>query len=93
MPDKISIHIVVHGTVQGVGFRYFVESQASRLGLTGFVRNIADGSVEVIGEGEKGKLEALVKRVSQGSELARVTGIDIQWSKNSGQFPSFTIKY
>lgn len=94
MPDMVSVHIIINGKVQGVGFRYFVERHANRLGLTGFVRNIKhESSVEVMVEGEREKLEALIKMINRGPELAKVTGMDIKWSNNSEQFTSFEVRY
>lgn len=94
MPDMVAAHIIVNGMVQGVGFRYFVQRHATRLGLTGFVRNVQHGSsVEVVVEGEKRNLETIIELISKGPDLAEVTGIDVQWSDSSGQFTTFEIRY
>lgn len=94
MPAMISAHIIVNGRVQGVGFRYFVQRHANRLGLTGFVRNVQHGSsVEIIVEGEKRNLETIIELITKGPELAKVTGIDIQWSDSSNLFTSFEVRY
>jgi len=66
----------VQGRVQGVGFRAFVQRHGRALGLVGYARNLADGSVEVAAEGAQGSLEALSRRLQQGPRAARVTHVD-----------------
>lgn len=69
------LHATVFGLVQGVGFRWFVRREAERLGLVGWVANRADGSVELVAEGESGALDRLVERLRDGpaqAEIARV---------------------
>ncbi|MBX9927499.1 MAG: acylphosphatase [Gemmatimonadaceae bacterium] len=63
---------VVHGVVQGVGFRYFVRREATALGLSGWVRNLPDGSVEVLADGSDGALVALASRLQQGPPASQV---------------------
>jgi len=70
------IHLLVRGRVQGVGFRAFVLRRAQALGITGWVRNCADGSVELEAEGEPERLERLVEAVSRGPVGARVAAVD-----------------
>ena len=70
--DENRVHLRVIGRVQGVGFRWFVTSEANRLGLAGWVRNNADGSVELEAEGPCEALEQLRERVRQGPPAARV---------------------
>lgn len=67
---------VVRGLVQGVGFRWFVGREATRLGLRGFVRNLPDGTVEVVSQGDEAKLHALEQALSRGPRMARVDGVD-----------------
>ncbi len=66
------VHLRVTGRVQGVGFRWFVTAEANRLGLAGWVRNNADGSVELEAEGALKAIEQLRERVRQGPPAARV---------------------
>jgi len=76
MPD---LHVRVSGIVQGVGFRWFVRERARRLGLSGWVRNLADGSVEVLATGDSGKLDALsqdLKRGPRGAAVDKVEALD-----------------
>jgi len=67
---------VVQGRVQGVGYRYFVLRQAEALGVSGFARNRADGSVEVVAEGPPGALRDLEDRLREGPAFAQVSGLD-----------------
>ena len=70
------LHVVVRGRVQGVGFRWFVRERGRALGLTGWVRNLADGSVEVAAEGEPPALERLRMSLRQGPPGADVSSVD-----------------
>ncbi|HUK13016.1 MAG TPA: acylphosphatase [Thermoanaerobaculaceae bacterium] len=67
---------VVKGRVQGVGYRYFVVREADALGVSGFVRNLPDGQVEVVAAGEAALIDALEGRLWQGPPHARVAGIE-----------------
>lgn len=69
------LHVRVSGIVQGVGFRWFVREKARRLGLSGWVRNLADGSVEVIAAGEAGQLDLLEEELKRGPPGAVVDGL------------------
>lgn len=60
------LHVRVTGVVQGVGFRWFVREKARRLGLSGWVRNLADGSVEVAAAGDQGQIDLLVGELKKG---------------------------
>jgi acylphosphatase len=73
------VHIIVEGLVQGVGFRWFVYRKAEALGLTGWVRNLYNGSVEIEAEGDRSLLEELIKEVKVGPRSARVTNLRIEW--------------
>lgn len=66
------MHVAVRGRVQGVGFRWFVRERARALGLSGWVRNVADGSVEVLAVGSLGELATLRRMLEQGPPAARV---------------------
>ena len=87
------IHAVVTGRVQGVGFRYFVQQNAIRLALTGWVRNQWDGSVELLAEGSHEALLQLLLAVSKGPPSAVVTNVDTDWLDASGEFQSFHVKF
>jgi acylphosphatase len=70
------LHVVVRGRVQGVGFRWFVRERGRALGLSGWVRNLADGSVEVAANGERRALERLRVLVGQGPPGADVSAVN-----------------
>lgn len=86
-------HIYVSGRVQGVFFRAFVEKEANSLGLNGIVRNLLDGRVEIIAEGEKEKLEVFYKYIKKGPDLARVNNVEISLEETRGEFKDFRIAY
>ena len=90
--EKKRLHAVVEGRVQGVGFRYFVVDQASRLGVTGWVCNRWDGSVEVTVEGELSKLNKLLAALYQGPRGSYVSGVNVQWQAASGEFGGFQVR-
>jgi acylphosphatase len=85
--------IVVHGMVQGVGFRYFAYRQATIRGLKGYVRNRPDGTVETVVEGERGMIEDYVRELNIGPRYARVTRVDVQWEPFVGEFKSFEVRF
>ncbi|GAA4826621.1 acylphosphatase [Actinomycetospora corticicola] len=70
-------HLVVHGTVQGVFFRATAEQEAARLGVSGWVRNRSDGTVEMVAEGDDPAVDALVRWAHEGPARAEVTGVDV----------------
>ena len=71
-----SYRYIVSGRVQGVGFRYFVRRQAERLGVSGFTRNLVDGSVEVVAEGDDDRLSALEESLRRGPDFAHVAHLE-----------------
>ncbi len=75
MTKQITIHCYISGKVQGVWFRASTKEQADQLGITGFVRNLSDGRVEVVASGEKEKISQLFEWLKQGPELAQVTDV------------------
>jgi len=84
---------VVHGDVQGVGFRDFVERRARELGLTGSVRNRRDGAVEVIAEGEQPALDRLQQQLHEGPRLAAVERVEVTREPATGEFRGFEIAW
>ena len=83
----------VSGRVQGVGYRYFVYEHASSLGLTGWVCNLKDGSVEVVAEGSTEALETLLAELERGPGGSRVSEVKTNWSVASGEFYLFSIEH
>jgi acylphosphatase len=86
------LHAKVFGRVQGVGFRYFVMTAAIEIGLTGWVRNRRDGSVEVIAEGDIAQLKQLVGVLERGSRSSAVTDVKSELQPASGEFSSFFVR-
>ena len=93
MAESVSLQATVHGRVQGVFFRAFVNGWARELGLVGYVCNLPNGVVEVRAEGEKQQLEKLVGYLKVGPPAARVEKVATTWSKYTGNYPSFSVKY
>ena len=91
--SKERVHAIIHGRVQGVFFRASTQEKAIELGLTGWVRNIADGKVELLAEGEKEKLEKLIDWCRIGPKHAQVTDVETRWEPYAGQYKEFTINY
>lgn len=88
---KVRAHIFVSGQVQGVCFRIDTQQVARELGLTGWVKNLSNGKVEIIAEGEEEKVKQMVDWVKQGPPVAQVNNVDIEWQKYKGEFKSFHI--
>ena len=90
--EHLCLHVFVSGKVQGVFFRAYTRDKALELGLTGWVRNLSDGRVEVMAEGPKEKLEQLLQWLkTKGSPLSRVEQVNYEWLKPTGTFKSFEI--
>jgi acylphosphatase len=90
---KSRLHIHIFGIVQGVFFRSNTLDTARRLGITGWVRNVPDGSVEVIAEGEHGALQELLDWCSHGPPSAEVSRLTHKWEENKDEFSAFRIRY
>ncbi len=86
------LHVVVEGIVQGVGFRYFVMMYTEELQITGWVRNLWNGRVEVMAEGTRPALEILLKHLQEGPRSAQVTKVDQQWQTATNEFKEFRVQ-
>ncbi|MCK4303432.1 MAG: acylphosphatase [Candidatus Eisenbacteria sp.] len=84
---------VVHGRVQGVCFRMETVSTARNLGLRGFARNLPDGSVEVVANGDQGTLESLLDFLHYGPTLAKVDHLEVDWKDASPVGEPFEVRY
>ena len=89
----ICAHIVVSGMVQGVGYRYFVMRIARRMELTGWVRNLQSGEVEIEVEGARGLIETLIKELQTGNSWAVVRDIQVHFKKFQGKYTGFDITF
>lgn len=85
-------HVIVRGKVQGVFFRGYTQQEALAAGVTGWVRNLPDGSVEAVFEGEREAVERLVAWCRKGSPAARVTEVEVTWEDWRGEFKDFAIR-
>jgi acylphosphatase len=90
---KTRAHISVSGRVQGVFFRSEAQDEAVKRNVTGWVKNLPDGRVEAVLEGEKENVEKVIEFCRRGSPGARVARVDVDWQDFTGEFKSFTIKY
>ena len=93
MEEKIRAHIIVSGRVQGVYFREQTRKGAKKLDISGWVKNLEDGRVEAIFEGEKGKVEKMIDWVRQGPAFANVKDIELEWQEHKGEFKNFKVRY
>jgi len=93
MSEKVKAHVFVSGRVQGVFFRENSHQKAKELGIFGWVKNLADGRVEAVFEGEKEKVEKMVDWAKKGPLLAKVDNLSIKWQEYKGEFNDFVIKY
>ena len=91
-PDLARLRMIVHGRVQGVFFRRATADEARALGLRGWVRNLVNGDVEVMAEGPRRELKILAAWANQGPRMARVTGVDEEWSDYRGDLGAFAIR-
>jgi acylphosphatase len=87
------LHAIVRGRVQGVNFRYTTQAEAARLGLTGWVRNLRDGSVEVLAEGPRPALDQLHTFLQRGPPAAAVSEVRAEWSPATGEFRDFDLRW
>jgi acylphosphatase len=87
------IKATVSGIVQGVGFRAFVYSLAREYNLKGYVKNLYDGDVEIVCEGDENLIRDFYKRVKIGSRFSRVTNLEIIVMEFENKFTSFEIRY
>ena len=85
-------HLVVRGRVQGVWYRGAMQAEAHRLGVSGWVRNAADGSVEAEAEGERDAVETLIAWARHGPPGARVNGADVRWLEQAGGRGGFVVR-
>ena len=91
--SKKRVKIRVYGIVQGVFFRAHTRDFAQKLGLRGTVRNVIDGSVEIIAEGSEQELNKLISFSKEGPPLAKVYNIEVNWEEPKNDLPFFRITY
>jgi acylphosphatase len=90
--ERKRLHALVHGRVQGVGFRWWVRNQAARLNLQGWVANEPSGSVRVVAEGESSAVDQLAAQLRDGPSGAVVERVDTTFGLPTGEFRKFDIR-
>ncbi len=86
-------HLFIEGRVQGVFYRAFTRNLAAKLGLNGWVRNLYDGRVEALFEGDREKIEQAIEGCRKGPVGSAVRNIDVSWEEASGKHTGFEIRY
>jgi len=90
---KVRARVHVSGQVQGVFFRSETQEEAIKHNVTGWVRNVPDGRVEAVFEGEKDQVDELIELCKRGPPGARVTRVEVSWENYTGEFKGFKIRY
>jgi len=90
---KVRAHVYVRGLVQGVFFRHETRKRAERLSVGGWVRNLPDGRVEAVFEGEQDSVEKMLEFCKSGPPGAEVHGTEVHWEQWKGEFQDFRIGY
>jgi acylphosphatase len=94
MSEKpVRLHARVHGRVQGVNFRYYTQREAAAYGLTGWVANRFDGSVEIVAEGDESALQKLLTFLHRGPPSARVDRVQMDWGEATSEFDRFRVRH
>jgi acylphosphatase len=91
--SKVRVKLNIQGQVQGVFFRQSTKETAVRLGLTGWVKNCPDGSVEALFEGERQAVDAAIAWCRQGPASARVREVEVEWQDYAGELDGFGIRF
>lgn len=84
-------HVFITGNVQGIGYRAFVKSLARKFGVFGWVRNLSDGRVEGVFQGEEGSIDSLVERCWKGPFLAAVKDVKVSWEEAEDEYMDFRV--
>jgi len=90
--EKVQLHAIVHGRVQGVSFRYYTTLRAVDSGIVGWVQNLPDGTIEVTAEGTRQQLDSFADFLRQGPSGARVSSVDMDWRLPTEDFSDFVIR-
>ncbi|MEM1550403.1 MAG: acylphosphatase [Candidatus Bathyarchaeia archaeon] len=90
---KVRAHVFVSGRVQGVFFRHETKLKAMQNNVTGWVRNLPDGRVEAVFEGDKEAVEAMIEFCQRGPPGAKVENVEVIWENPTNEFKDFRIRY
>ena len=88
-----AVHMIAHGRVQGVGFRFYVRERAFPHGTKGWVKNLPDGTVEIHAEGEEEQLKGFMNNVKEGTYFGSVSELDVEWVEPENTYTSFNIEF
>lgn len=89
--QKERLYCKVSGLVQGVGYRFFARKYANLLNITGYAKNLWDGKVEVVAEGEKENLLKFLEELKKGPSLSQVKKIDAKWEEKTDKYNDFSV--
>lgn len=93
MSNMVRAHLLIKGFVQGVGFRWWMQSNARSLGVRGWVRNLPDGRVEAVLEGSEDKVKKLIALAQQGPSGSYVENVEVLWEEYRDEFNDFSIRW
>ena len=93
MENKVRAHAIIGGRVQGVFFRMETKRAADGFGVSGWVKNRRDGTVEALFEGEQDRVDAVLAWCQEGPAHAQVSGVKVDWEDYAGEFSSFDVTY
>lgn len=94
MPAELkTVHVIVKGTVQGVGFRFYTRRLAAGLGLRGWVKNLDNGDVEIEAEGERQTLEELISSLRAGDMAGYIDDLQVDWPPYRNKYKEFSIDF
>jgi acylphosphatase len=93
MQNKVRAHVIISGRVQGVFFRVETKRAADGFGVLGWVRNLREGSVEAMLEGDQDRVDALLEWCKEGPPHAQVSDVKLDWQDYTGEFSGFDISY
>jgi acylphosphatase len=91
--EHLRAQVIIHGFVQGVFFRASTREEAMRLNVGGWVRNLPDGTVQALFEGEKKRVEEIIGWCHKGPSGSRVSKVEIEWEPYKGEYKLFDIRY
>jgi acylphosphatase len=89
--EQMRAHVIIRGRVQGVFFRVETQRAAREIGVTGWVRNKSDGTVEAVMEGDQARVTAMIEWCGKGSPMSAVSAVDVKWETPSGEHEGFRI--
>lgn len=93
MENKVRAHALISGRVQGVFFRMETKRAADGFGVYGWVRNLRDGTVEALFEGERDRVDAVLAWCKEGPPYAQVSDVKVEWEDYVGEFSAFKVRY